>query len=129
MRLTYNITDYEQDSYLHVATYLPLGRQRYSLGFMVMTWRLIQQLKNTSGLLRFSLKAHPLSKDYWTYSIWTDRASMNRFVGQKPHTVALKKFKKWAGEGAAFVEWHAASEQIDWSSALQKLQNPTYYYG
>jgi hypothetical protein len=46
----------------------------------------------------------------------------------EPHATAVKKFRVWAGEGSAFVEWTSESDTIDWTEALKKLQNPTFCY-
>jgi hypothetical protein len=47
---------------------------------------------------------------------------------EEPHATAVRKFIEWAGEGSAFVEWTSPNNTIDWSEALKKLENPTYYY-
>ena len=51
-----------------------------------------------------------------------------RFIMEEPHVTAVRKFTEWAGEGSAFVEWNSHNNTIDWSEALKKLENPTYYY-
>jgi len=46
----------------------------------------------------------------------------------EPHTTAVRKFSEWSGDGSAFVEWTDRSDSINWTFALKKLQNPTYYH-
>jgi hypothetical protein len=46
----------------------------------------------------------------------------------EPHTTAIKKFTEWAGEGSTFVEWTSSSDTIDWTVAMERLENPTFYY-
>jgi hypothetical protein len=53
---------------------------------------------------------------------------MRRFVMAEPHTTAMKKFEEWAGDGSAFVEWTSPSSSIDWTEAMKRLENPSFYY-
>ncbi len=46
----------------------------------------------------------------------------------EPHTTAMKKFEEWAGDGSAFVEWTSPSSSIDWTEAMKRLENPSFYY-
>ncbi|HEY7109524.1 MAG TPA: hypothetical protein VH415_08870 [Nitrososphaeraceae archaeon] len=46
----------------------------------------------------------------------------------EPHATAVINFFEWSGDGSGFVEWTDQSTSIDWTFALKKLQNPTYYY-
>jgi hypothetical protein len=111
-----------------IATYLPIRSWGHVIPFLKITGQVEKQLKHTSGLARYSLRADFLRKQFWTLTIWKDKKFVESFVQLEPHAEAVRKFKDWAGEGAAFVEWDSTSGSIDWNTALQKLNNPTFYY-
>jgi len=111
-----------------IATYLPIRSWGHVIPFLKITGQVEKQLKHTSGLARYSLRADFLRKQFWTLTIWRDKKFVESFVQLEPHAEAVRKFKDWAGEGAAFVEWHSTNGSIDWNTALQKLNNPTFYY-
>jgi hypothetical protein len=46
----------------------------------------------------------------------------------EPHAIAIERFKDWAGEGAAFVEWESTEAKLDWNEAFKRLEQPTYHY-
>jgi hypothetical protein len=111
-----------------IATFLPLRSWKHMISFQLMTWKVLKQIKRSEGIVNYAVKANFPKKHFWAFSIWKDKVSLRRFVSQEPHAIAVKKFETWAGEGSAFVEWTSKSDKIDWSEALQKLQNPTFYY-
>jgi hypothetical protein len=53
---------------------------------------------------------------------------MRSFVGAEPHLTAIRKFRSWAGEGAAFAEYTSATGRLDRSEAADHLKNPTSYF-
>jgi heme-degrading monooxygenase HmoA len=93
-----------------------------------MNRRVEKQLKKTQGLVRYSVRADFPHKQFWTFTIWKDKKFVQSFVQVEPHADAVRKFKDWAGEGAAFVEWNSTNSAIDWATATQKLNAPTFYY-
>ncbi len=114
--------------FLCIATFLPVRSWLHVIPFLRMSFRIQRQLKNTDGLVTYHLRANLLRKQFWTLSIWKDRAAANAFILTEPHATAVRKFEKWAGRGAAFVQWNSSDATIDWNEALQRLQNPTFYY-
>ena len=114
---------------LCVATFLPVRRWRDVISFLSMSSRVEKQLKVTKGLIRYSVRADIIRKHFWTFTVWSSKAEMNSFVTSEPHATSVRKFGDWAGAGAAFVEWISATGSIDWSEALDRLKNPTFYYG
>ena len=113
---------------LCVATYLPLRRYRDIIPFMRMTFRIEKQLKGSPGLVRYGLRTDIPKKRFWTFSVWKDKASANSFVREQPHHQAVELFARWAGKGAAFVEWSSAEAPIDWGKAMERLRIPMFYY-
>ncbi|MDQ3083289.1 MAG: hypothetical protein M3Q77_00560 [Thermoproteota archaeon] len=89
---------------------------------------MLKQIENNKGIANYGVKANLSKKFFWTLSIWNDHELLKLFVLTEPHATAVKKFTKWAGVGSAFVEWTSQSKEINWSEALIKLQNPTFYY-
>jgi hypothetical protein len=83
---------------------------------------------NTKGVINYAIKANFARKHFWTASIWENQDSLRSFMITEPHANAVKKFSEWSGDGSAFVEWTDRSDSINWTDALKKLQNPTYYY-
>ena len=114
--------------FLCVATFLPVQRWRDVLPFLRMTSRVERQLAESEGLVRYGLRADPLRKRFWTFTVWQGRDAANAFVAAEPHATAVRRFRDWAGEGAAFVEWESAEGSIDWGEALRRLQHPTFSY-
>ncbi|HYW00480.1 MAG TPA: hypothetical protein VE862_03365 [Candidatus Acidoferrum sp.] len=111
-----------------VATFLPVRSWGYVIPFMKMSGRVEEQLKQTLGLSRYSVRADFLHKRFWTLTVWKDKKFVESFVQVEPHAEAVRKFKDWAGKGAAFVEWNSTNSAIDWDTAMQKLKAPTFYY-
>lgn len=52
---------------------------------------------------------------------------MALYYGTAPHAVAIEKFTEWAGKDSAFAEWIDSNDFIDWTVALERLKNPTFY--
>jgi hypothetical protein len=113
---------------IYIATFLPLKKWSYLIPFLRMSLRVEGQMKRSPGIIRYSLRTNLLKKHFWTLSVWTDRISMEEFVSGEPHATAVKHFERWAGGGAAFAEWKMAGGSKDWTIALEKLKNPTFYY-
>jgi quinol monooxygenase YgiN len=113
---------------VYVATFLPVRRWRDVLAFFRMASQVEQQLRGTTGVIRYGVRADVLHKRFWTLSVWTDPEAMNAFVRAEPHRTAVTRFAAWAGEGAAFVLWRSVDAPLDWDEALLRLRNPTFYY-
>ncbi len=111
-----------------IATFLPVRSWMYVIPFLKMSSLVEKQLKQTQGLVRYSVRADFPRKRFWTFTVWKDKKFVQSFVQLEPHAQAVRKFKDWAGEGAAFVEWISTNGSIDWDTAIQKLKTPTFYY-
>jgi len=111
-----------------IATYLPIAKWRYVIPFLRLSGKVEQQLRRTDGLVRYGLRTDMPHSRFWTYSVWKNRQAIKPFVAEEPHAASVKKFAKWAGEGAAFVEWKSTEGKIDWHEADRHLKNPTYFY-
>ena len=94
--------DGKSDEFLYIATFLPIRSWRHVIPFLRMNSRVGKQLRRTHGLARYGLRADLLHKRFWTLTVWQDREFVNSFVIVEPHAEAVRRFKAWAGEGAAF---------------------------
>jgi len=62
-----------------VATYLPVKRWR-DIHFLLMSYRVEQQLRRTEGVVRYGLRTNLPRKRFWTYSVWKDIILRTRSV-------------------------------------------------
>jgi hypothetical protein len=113
--------------FLSLATFLPVRRWLDVIPFLRMSSRVSAHLMKSEAI-RFGVKTDLLHKRFWTLSVWSDRVAMRRFVAAEPHATAVKRFAKWAGQGAAFVEWTGGDGSINWDMAKEKMKEPSFYY-
>ncbi len=85
-----NQPDPERD-YLALATHLPLQRYLETPSFFRFVRQVRSQLRESKGLIGYSLLAKPLRKDYWTLSVWDDESALQAFVGTNPHLDVMSK--------------------------------------
>jgi hypothetical protein len=98
---------------LFVATFLPLRRWRKVMPFLLLNVGIERQLKRSPGLLRYGLKTNLPRKQFWTVSVWTDKAAADAFVRNEPQAAAIRRFQDRAGSGEAFVEWRSRRGEIE----------------
>ncbi len=110
-----------------VAIYLPVSRWRYVIPFLRATSAIRRQLKGTPGLVSYQLKSNFFRRQFWTLSVWRDRASINAYVRSGAHAQAMQHAQEWAGPWAAFAEWTGTSGGVSWKDALERLKEPTFY--
>jgi quinol monooxygenase YgiN len=112
----------DEKKYKVMLTHLPLRHYRDSIRFIKYVNEIMAQLKQTEGIIGFSLKAHPLSKDYWTVSVWEDDESISKYVQTSPHSQIMKKMQGAMGK-TAFTTWEVNTNEIpiDWTTALTHL--------
>jgi len=115
-------------SFVAIATYVPIARWRDVPKAARLSGRVEAQIKKAPGAISYSLAVNPLRRQFWTCSVWADRAFAEAFTSAEPHATAVARFAEWAGEGAAFVEWQATSPRLEWSEAFERLETPTRYY-
>ena len=124
---TYEVNPAADGEFLSIATFLPIRKWIDVIPFLQISSRVSDQLMKTE-VVRFGVKTDLRRKQFWTMSVWSDRVAMRRFVAAEPHATAMKKFAKWAAQGAAFVEWNDEKGSIDWDIAKEKMKNPSFYY-
>jgi Domain of unknown function (DUF3291) len=112
----------------HIATFLPVRRWRDVPPFIMLSLRVSRQAKKSAGYIAHALKADLPKRQFWTLSVWENRQAASHFVKSEPHSTAVKKFKAWADDSAAFVEWSKEGESIDWREAMERLKTPMFYF-
>ena len=71
--------------YVAMASRLPLTSYRFIPGFLRGTLQIRRQLAQTPGLLGYTLNAGLARKTFWTFSVWEDQASLDKFAVSDPH--------------------------------------------
>src|SRR5215510_5190993 len=109
--------------YFALLSYLPLKKYRAIPSFFRFTFQIQKQLRKTPGIIGYSLRAKPLSRNFWTLSAWTDERMLMEFVTRIPHAQAMKglmphmeptKFTKWRVSGSALP--------LRWDDAMRRAQ-------
>jgi hypothetical protein len=107
--------------YFALLSYLPLNKCRAIPAFLKFTFKIQKQLGATPGIIGYSLRAKPLSCNFWTLSAWIGEKQLLDFVAKIPHGQAMKtmmphmgptKFTKWKVLGSALpLRWEEAMER------------------
>ena len=111
--------------YLFLVTYFHLKSLFTTFRFLRTAGRVTRQLEaGPPGLVGFSLLAKPLSRRFWTLSVWHEDRALMRFVRNRPHLAAMEDL---APRMRAFdsVRWtaSAAGYPPDWQEALRRLDD------
>jgi hypothetical protein len=111
----------EGKEYVAMLSVLPLESYWTMPRFMQFTLATLRQLKNSRGLIGYSLCAELLRKRFYTLSVWEDRQALMDFVEEIPHSEIMQKLKPHMGK-SRFVEWkvRAAEIPIQWKGALKR---------
>ena len=112
--------------YLVQLTYLPLKRYRMLFRFLRYSAAIQKQLANADGLLGFSLMAHPVSREFWTLSVWTSRDALMRFTGNMPHGHVMQALSGRM-RPTVFIDWRINGSQCppSWKDVLERFRNET----
>ena len=109
--------------FICAATVFRARRWRDVIPFLQMSSGVQRQLKGTSGLVSYGLRANFLRRRYWTFSVWEDRASLEAFLRAEPHATAMRRMHQWVVPGdSAFVTWDSTNDSIDWIEGLDRLR-------
>jgi hypothetical protein len=114
--------------YFCVASRLVLRSNWDFIAFSRMAFRSRKQARSTAGNVVAETRGTPFKKDFYTLTVWKDRASMLTFRNAPPHTLAMDRMRQWAGDGSRFTEWTSTSPDITWDEAMQRLEKPTFTY-
>ena len=108
--------------YLVMASYLPLRSIMSTLRFFRAVGAVRKQLSSAEGLVGYTLRAKPLARDYWTLSVWNDRAALEQFMRTSPHVGVMGSLSPLMGP-TKFVQWQitTADGRPSWTEALEQL--------
>jgi len=79
--------------YFAMASRLPLKSYLFVPGFLNDTIRIRRQLAQTPGLVGYTLNAGLARKTFLTFSVWEDRASLDRFADSEPHRTIIGRLR------------------------------------
>ena len=115
-------TPQPQRQYLVQLSYLPLLRYQSLPRFARWLFAIQSQLSQTDNIIGYSLLAHPLKRDFWTLSAWSDKAALNNFFRSAPHADAMKALRPHMGK-TRFIEWTVSGSALppDWNDALNRF--------
>ena len=120
-------TDQSQ-TFVFVATYLPLRSFWNIIPFFRLSNRVDAQLRASRGVVRYALRTDIRRKRFWTLSVWTNSDDMALFSRSEPHRTAMKKFYEWGTDEAGIAEWTSTEGKIDWREAEKRLETPLFRY-
>jgi len=108
--------------YLVMASHLPLKRITGTVTFFRAVSAIRKQLAGADGLVGYTLRAKPLSRDYWTLSVWQDETALRTFMRTPPHAGLMNSLRPLMGS-TKFMTWtiRAADGRPSLTSALQRL--------
>lgn len=94
---------------------------RHVLPFLVDSIRVLAQIRRADGALGVSLVAHPLRREFFTLSAWTDRSALDAVVGSEPHRSVMRRQRAMAD--SAFTFWTASTTALPltWKEAGERL--------
>ena len=113
--------------FIHVAEYIPVKRWGHVWPFMKLSMEIYRQARTYPGFVAGGIRAKWWRRQFWSYSVWEDRESMERFVRSAPHSRAVALIGEVAAPGACYVEWTTHAPP-DWEQAMERLRFPTRYF-
>ena len=107
--------------YLALLTFLPLKSFWRLPAFVLATAAVTKQLAAAQGLIGYSLLARPLTKNFWTLSVWLDEASLQAFIHHPPHVRLMASLTPHMRK-TRFVRWTVKGSQLPllWDDALRR---------
>jgi heme-degrading monooxygenase HmoA len=108
--------------YLVMASFLPLKSLATTVRFMRYVMAIRNQLRTAEGLIGYALWAKPMSKRYWTLSVWRSEEALQRFMETLPHAHVMKDLRPRMNP-TKFVRWNVPSSAAHptWDEALARL--------
>jgi heme-degrading monooxygenase HmoA len=109
--------------FVALLSYLPLKSYRRVFPFVFYTVQVAKQLESAQGLLGYSLLARPLSKRFWTLSVWKDEDALRAFVQHPPHVRVMTALAPHMDK-TQFVRWMVKGSQLPlrWDDALRRSE-------
>jgi quinol monooxygenase YgiN len=108
--------------YFALLSFLPLKRYRAIPAFLRYTLQIERQLKESRGLLGYSLQAQLMSRRFWTLSVWEDEQAMMEFVYKLPHSEVIQKLAPEMAQ-TKFTRWQIHGDDLppNWNEAKRRM--------
>jgi quinol monooxygenase YgiN len=108
--------------YVVMASSLPLLRLTATFRFLRFVQAIRRQLAHSDGLIGYALWAKPISRRYWTLSVWRDETALASFMRSSPHAEIMTELRP-AMDATTFVRWtvKGSDARIRWEEALRRL--------
>ncbi|SRR5713101_1815182 len=97
--------------FVALLSYLPLKSYWRVPSFFIYSAKVARQLASAQGLLGYSFLARPLSKRFWTLSVWKDEPALQAFVKDPPHLYIMTALTPHMSE-TKFVRWTVKGSQL-----------------
>ena len=111
-------------NYVALLSYLPLSNAWRMPWLLFHSARIRRQLRTSTGLIGYSLRAQLAAKRFWTLSVWEDEAALRAFVAAPPHAAVMEALAPYMGT-TGFTRWMVKGSDLplQWDDAL-KRENP-----
>jgi quinol monooxygenase YgiN len=111
-------------NYVALLSYLPLDSAWRIPWLLFHAARILRQLRTSTGLIGYSLRAQLAAKRFWTLSAWEDEAALQAFVAALPHAAVMQAVAPYMG-ATKFTRWTVKGSDLplQWGDAL-KRENP-----
>lgn len=108
--------------YLALLSHLPLKSFWRLVPFVAYTAQIMKQLGTANGVLGYTLLTRPLSKRFWTLSVWKNDDALRAFVQHPPHVRIMTALGPHMDK-TQFVHWTVKGSELPlrWDDALQRL--------
>jgi hypothetical protein len=113
-------------SYVAMASRLPLTRYRSIPGFLRDTMAIRRQLANADGLVGYGLDAQIGAKTFWTFSVWRDQASVDAFAASDPHRRITSRLRpRMSTTNFKFFELSGGELPMTWEQMKAPVAPPS----
>jgi quinol monooxygenase YgiN len=110
-------------TYVVMASRLPLRSHIDSAGFLLDTMRIRRQLDQADGLVGYALNAQITRKTFWTFSVWTDRKSLDAFAKADPHRQIIERLRpKMEQSRFEFLQLTGAAIPTTWDQRMDPVR-------
>ncbi len=112
--------------YLALLSYLPLKKYQMIPRFLQFSFQIQRQLNNSPGAVGYSLRAKPLSRNFWTLSAWENERALQDFVRKVPHLDAMRSLIPHMGP-TKFTQWKVPGSALplSWDDAMRRSSQET----
>ena len=110
--------------YLVIVTYLPVKHYRTVPSVAKYSQQVDAQLAEAPGLIGYSMASKPWSKQFWTVSVWEDKAALMAFAFSGAHKDTMHSLYKDMG-ATKFARWKVLGTDVPvtWEVALEKADS------